>query len=414
MSNHALSLAQAGLDVILCGYDESPVSAEVAENPHITIKPIEQIRNTTGMPFALFAVRKVALQHVVLFRLLKQYRHQVEYLFVQNPPSIPVLGVSRFFVLFMSQRTRLVVDWHNLGYSILALKLGRRHPFVWAYRIYEALFGRIAYVHLTVTVAMARRLQREFKMNAARIIPLYDRPAHQFKPLSQGDRAKVIDAHRDTLFDGVDTATHRIVVTSTSYTPDENLYTLLDALEQYAAAAAHDATAQGKKLPLLRVIITGKGPMYDEMQREIAHRKLEPMVTVRSAWLASEEYPQVLGTADLGVSLHESSSGVDLPMKIVDLFGCGVPVVAVGFAALPELVKQNDNGIIVRDSSEMAAAFQKVFSNQALLSNLKRGAMRETHSRWEPLWHEKLGRLFGDLPPEEEGADDDSDGHHSD
>lgn len=46
----------------------------------------------------------------------------------KNPPSIPTLALV--WLVARLRGSKVIIDWHNLGYSILALKLGDKHPLV--------------------------------------------------------------------------------------------------------------------------------------------------------------------------------------------------------------------------------------------------------------------------------------------
>lgn len=359
MQYHALCLSKHFEHVDLIGSAGTTPKEAILEQKNIRViamKPFPGL--PAGIPRALrrvlflaYAPLKVSAQVVQLLWTLLFVAQKPTHMLLQNPPSLPTLVVM--WAASRLRGARFVVDWHNLGYTILALSLGDRHPLVKVARWVERVFGaKLGDAHLTVTEAMKRFLIDEWGVDPQKhpVHVLRDQPhAGTFRPFSPSERAdffaSFVDRELEELKDdplhslseaqygilraakaeaGVEPGdlagkSVAVVVSSTSWTPDEDFSVLLDALKAY------DDAPETKKNIL--VVITGKGP-----QRELYLNKFFGMgmkkVVILSVWLPAEFYPKVLACADVGVSLHQSSSKLDLPMKVLDMFGAGLPVFA--------------------------------------------------------------------------------------
>lgn len=303
-------------------------------------------------------------------------------------------------------------------------------------KLYERIIAPLATSHLCVTDGMKLFIEKEFGINPSSVHVLHDCPGTMFYPRTTKDNHDLmtkihgklcagcprswyqhLDPSFQTLFtektynnSSIDDGNyvHRrnrpaLVTSSTSWTTDEDFGVLLNALVEL------DKSISEMKSSLKVVVaVTGKGPQKGYYEKEISMINFQNIAIV-TLWLEPADYPRLLACADVGVSLHTSTSGIDLPMKILDNFGCEVPVCAFDFPCLKELVQDDVNGRTFETSSELqeqlftllnpldtasGASSPHSFGDLARYSEKLRG-----RTKWEENWTANaLPAILGAVP----------------
>ncbi|XP_045214985.2 chitobiosyldiphosphodolichol beta-mannosyltransferase-like [Mercenaria mercenaria] len=414
MQYHAMSFLKCGFDVDIVGYGGSEIQADLKNNKNVDVHQLQEVPGIfKGFPKLLLYVIKVIWQSVTLGISLLLLPKSGNIL-IQNPPCIPTFLVV--WIVCWLRGSKMVVDWHNYGYTIMGLSLGYRNPLVRLAKWYEHFFGKFSSENVCVTKAMQKDLQDNWGIRAT---VMYDRPAHIFKETPLNDRHKLFlrlaeeysvfrpksgtvcqDETAFTVSNGNGDAFYlqsrpALVISSTSWTEDEDFGVLLAALEEYEKQVSTKTT----DIPDIVCVITGKGPLKEFYQKKIESQQWSH-VSFCLPWLSPEDYPLLLGSADLGICLHKSSSGLDLPMKVVDMFGCCLPVCAIDFNCLGELVKHEENGLIFNDSQGLNKSIHMLLqgfpNNSKKLDQFRKNLTGFQTTRWHDCWVKTVLPIFED------------------
>jgi beta-1,4-mannosyltransferase len=306
---------------------------------------------------------------------------------VQNPPTVPTLLAA-----WLAARMRgslLIIDWHNFGYTMLTARLGPEHFLVQLAKIWERWLGRKADAHFCVSMAMRRVLVDEFGLTAP--IVLYDKPRElpPFLPISERSAA----AQKILARAGLTLPQHAALgICPTSWTADEDVDLLLEGLARWDSQASASPGTQ------LMVVITGRGPLRAEVEQRISDVSWR-RVMMRTAFLDPADYSELLGAAHFGISLHRSSSGVDLPMKIIDLFGARTPALVLDYGpCLMEQIQPGRTALTFRDSQEFALRMDELLEgfpdHPRLLERMQREIETSSGETWGEAWRRDAAPVF--------------------
>ncbi|XP_034194976.2 chitobiosyldiphosphodolichol beta-mannosyltransferase [Osmia lignaria lignaria] len=400
MQYHVTSFVKEGFTVDFIGYPGALPLKEIRENPQIRIYYLSSppsLENKLSL-FLCYVIKTLWQSFNLLWILF--YKHIPTHMLVQNPPAIPTIPICWLYCIIVD--SHFTIDWHNYAFTLMGLSLTNDHLLVKFAKTIEMYCGSKAHDNFCVSQAMRKDLQLNWKIKAE---VLYDRPTNEFHPISLKEKHMFLmklskkynvfkgQKENTTIFtectkNEIQLSSKRsgFIVSSTSWTEDEDFSILLNALEEY-----ENMIVQGIcNLPDLICAITGKGPLK-EFYKSIIELKNWKHVTVITPWLENEDYPKMLASADLGICLHTSSSGLDLPMKVVDMFGCELPVCSYNFECLSELVNHEQNGMIFSSYKELTQQLRTWFENfphNDAQQKLDKKFRKELHKFKEDQWHD--------------------------
>jgi beta-1,4-mannosyltransferase len=351
MVNHARSLARRGYDVSLIGYPAHPPDLP----SEVRVCLLNPGLGSSKLPYLVAATLRMI---VLLVRLISRLiQEKPRWILVQNPPTFPTLLAAWFCARL--HRGRLIVDWHNYGYTMLSLRLGHNHPMVQIHNWYEGNAAHLADAHLCVSTAMRDDLARRWDVAAT---VLYDRPTEFLQPCRQPGGL--------------------VVVCPCGWTADENVGLLLDALHRIPTPAA------------FRLHLTGDGPFRASFHSQIQRLRDEGF-SISTGFLPELEYRELLRSADLGLSLHTSSSGLDLAMKVVDLFAARVPVCAWDYReALREQIRDGVTGFLFKSAEELAALLRRLIADPSPLAEMRKHIEKDWQQTWDDAWEPAVTPLL--------------------
>ena len=184
MQNHAMEITKkTDYNVYFAGYTENDPRPAILNNPDIYIYPIScklinKLKKLPRFLYLLYAFLRIIIQILQLtWMMIKMY--PLEFIILQNPPAVPI--ISTLCALGRLTGTKVIIDMHNYGFTILNLNVKNR-IIIWCAKKYEMWFAKLANNYLCVSNEMKKDLLENYGLSATVV---YDKANTEvFKPLS--------------------------------------------------------------------------------------------------------------------------------------------------------------------------------------------------------------------------------------
>lgn len=280
-----------------------------------------------------------------------------------------------------------ILHSHLFGSNVWAAVLGRlagtpvvvAHEHMWAYGgsrlrpfLDRHLIARLCDAFVAVSVEGRRRMIDVEGIDPAEIVVIPNGIAG-FEP---GDGARI----REELGIAVDAK----VVGSVGHLRPEKAYAVLVEAIAMVRQGSRDVVA----------LVAGEGPEREALEALVAGSALDGAVRFVGA---RDDVPDFLAALDIAVCCSDFEGS---PLSVMEYMEAGLPVVATRVGGLPELVRDDESGLLVppRDPAAVAAAISRLVDDAALRARLGAHGRELRRRQWSlESWIATVERLYTDL-----------------
>jgi len=131
-----------------------------------------------------------------------------------------------------------------------------------------------------------------------------------------------------------------------------------------------------------RFIIAGGGPEFRNLKMYISETGLEEYIEI-PGFVSGEAKKEILAKSD--IFLFPSYFQEGCPVVILEAMGAGLAIVSTPAGAIPDIVKQNENGFIIdsRDPREFYEAIIKLIEDENLLRKIQKNNIEKAKENYE-------------------------------
>ena len=132
----------------------------------------------------------------------------------------------------------------------------------------------------------------------------------------------------------------------------------------------------------IKLLLVGDGPLYHKIKNKINNLNLHEQVLLPGL---RRDLPDIMSAANVFClpSLYEA-----FPLVILEAMSAGLPVVASNVGAIPEIINDRKNGLLVSPKNPimLANAFYTLYKNKSLYNLIKENSLLTAQSyRWATL-----------------------------